>query len=477
MANKKQILIVEDNPDHAELAASAIKKSGDSFDTKVVTTGDECFNVLKNRKYDIILLDYSLSMEDGMTVLREIKDHYSNIPVIVVTGMGNEKIAVESMKLGAYDYIVKSAGYLEILPVTIKKAVKYYENITQRRKAEEKLQRQNEFLRVAIESLTHPFYVIDTSDYTVKLANNAANLGSLAANSTCYELTHNRLEPCQGTKHCCPLREVEKTKKPSVVEHIHYDKDGNARNIEVNCYPILDSSGNVAQVIEYCLDITERKRAEEQIKASLKEKDLLLKEVHHRVKNNLQVISSMLNLQSRKITDQQNLEPFRESQNRIRSMAFIHERLYQSEDLSKVNFKRYLETLATYLLQSYEVNQDSIRLYSEVENVELDISMSITCGLLINELVSNSLKYAFTESQKGEIRIGLKRVGENQYKLVVSDDGIGLPEELDFRNTDSLGLQLVNTLTNQLQGGIEVEKNNGTTFKITFPGPDQAGQR
>jgi two-component sensor histidine kinase len=284
-------------------------------------------------------------------------------------------------------------------------------------------------------------------------------------------------EPCQGTKHCCPLREVEKTKKPVTVEHVHYDKDGNARNIEVNCYPILDSSGNVAQVIEYCLDITQRKRAEEQIKASLKEKDLLLKEVHHRVKNNLQVISSMLNLQSRKITDQQNLEPFRESQNRIRSMAFIHERLYQSEDLSKVNFKRYLETLATYLLQSYEVNQDSIRLYSEVENVQLDISRSIACGLLINELVSNSLKYAFTESQKGEIRIGLKRVGENQYKLVVSDDGIGLPEELDFRNTNSLGLQLVNTLTNQLQGGIEVVRNNGTTFKITFPGPDQAGQR
>jgi two-component sensor histidine kinase len=284
-------------------------------------------------------------------------------------------------------------------------------------------------------------------------------------------------EPCQGAKHCCPLREVKKTKKPATVEHTHYDKDGDAKNIEVNCYPIFDSSGNVAQVIEYCLDITERKRAEEQIKASLKEKDLLLKEVHHRVKNNLQVISSMLNLQSRKITDQQNLEPFRESQNRIRSMAFIHERLYQSEDLSKVNFKRYLETLATYLLQSYEVNQDSIRLYSEVENVQLDISRSIACGLLINELVSNSLKYAFTESHKGEIRIGLKRVGENQYKLVVSDDGIGLPEELDFRNTNSLGLQLVNTLTNQLQGGIEVEKNNGTTFKITFPGPDQAGQR
>lgn len=141
---------------------------------------------------------------------------------------------------------------------------------TEPKEAEEKIQQQNEFLKNVIESLTHPFYVIDVRDYTVKMANKAANLGDLSGNTTCHELTHKKSKPCEDGEHSCPLREVKKTKKPAVVEHIHYDKDGNVRDIKVHCYPIFDSDGNVVQVIEYCLDITERKRAEEKAKQSQK---------------------------------------------------------------------------------------------------------------------------------------------------------------------------------------------------------------
>ncbi len=266
MDAKKQILIVEDNPDHAELAASALKRSEGTYEPNVVKSGYECLNELEKKNYDVILLDYFLGISDGIDVLKDIKNNYGDIPVIMVTGMGDESIAVESMKLGVYDYIVKSTGYLDILPVTVKKAIKYHVNITERRKAEKALQQQNEFLKVAIDSLTHPFYVIDTSDYTIKMANVAAKPVGLSESQTCHSLTHKRSEPCEGEEHACPLREVKKTKEPACVEHIHYDEDGNARDIEVHCYPIFDGAGNVCRVIEYCLDITNRKKVENELK-------------------------------------------------------------------------------------------------------------------------------------------------------------------------------------------------------------------
>ncbi|MCK5434771.1 MAG: PAS domain-containing protein, partial [Dehalococcoidales bacterium] len=137
---------------------------------------------------------------------------------------------------------------------------------TERKRAEQKIQQQSEFLNSVLKSLTYPFYVIDANDYTIKMANPAAKLGKLSENSTCYALTHNRDKPCTGVEDICPLQEVKKTRKPVVVEHIHYDKDGNARNVEVHGYPIFDSEGNVIQMIECSFDITERKQMEEAIK-------------------------------------------------------------------------------------------------------------------------------------------------------------------------------------------------------------------
>jgi two-component sensor histidine kinase len=216
------------------------------------------------------------------------------------------------------------------------------------------------------------------------------------------------------------------------------------------------------------VEIAERKRAEEQIKASLGEKEVLLKEIHHRVKNNLQVVSSMLQLQSKNIKDKETVEMFQESRNRVRSMALVHERLYQSKDLARVDFAKYIRSLASYLCRSYGVNTNVIQLKTNLHDVFLGVDTAIPCGLILNELVSNSLKHAFPEGREGEIRIELRLDGNDKFTLMVSDNGVGLLEDLDFRNTESLGLQLVNTLVNQLEGTIELDRRGGTTFKITF---------
>jgi two-component sensor histidine kinase len=202
------------------------------------------------------------------------------------------------------------------------------------------------------------------------------------------------------------------------------------------------------------------------MQSSLQEKEVLLKEIHHRVKNNLQIISSLLSLQSENINNENPARTFRESQDRIRSMALVHEKLYMSGDVASIDFREYVESLTAYLYRSYFPGPGT-RIFVDVENVSLDIDLAIPCGLIINELVSNSLKYAFPDGRSGEIRVGLAREGCN-YTLSVSDDGIGLPSGLDFRNTPTLGLQLVNTLVSQIEGSIELQSGTGTAFQVTF---------
>jgi two-component sensor histidine kinase len=214
-------------------------------------------------------------------------------------------------------------------------------------------------------------------------------------------------------------------------------------------------------------EIDERKRAEEQLIASLKEKEVLLKEIHHRVKNNLQVISSLLKLQCGSIKDQQTLAIFQESQHRVESMALIHEQLYQSKNLSRIDFADYIHNLVANLFCAYEVSVNAITLKIEVDRVLLDINAAIPCGLIINELVANSLKYAFLAGNKGEIYINFSSDNDNNFTLIVSDNDVGFPKDLDFQNTKSLGLQLVNALTEQLEAKIELS-SVGTAFKITF---------
>jgi PAS domain S-box-containing protein len=250
----------------------------------------------------------------------------------------------------------------------------------------------------------------------------------------------------------------------------------------------LISYGGESAILGIVTDITERKRMEENlrkyvlelenhaselmqtdelIKASLEEKDLLMREIHHRVKNNLAVISSLLNLQSAQIKDKEARELFKETQNRVRSMSMIHERLYLSSDLRNVSFSDYIGSLAAQLFNSYGIAKEKVRFSMKVPEISLDVNTMIPCGLILNELISNVLKHAFPRGKEGEVLIEVLHRGE-EYTLSVKDNGAGVPADFDIQSSRTLGLQLVASLTKQLGGTIELIRDEGTEFRVTF---------
>jgi PAS domain S-box-containing protein len=251
------------------------------------------------------------------------------------------------------------------------------------------------------------------------------------------------------------------------LEHRLIHKDGSIRWVRNTPVPRYDEQGRLIAYDGLITDITGRKRAEEQLKASLREKDALLKEVHHRVKNNLQIISSLLNLQARYTHNAQALALFRDSQNRVKSMALVHEQLYQSQDLTRIHFGEYVQLLTNNLFRSYGINTHLIK-YKIHTDISLGIDTAVPCGLIINELISNSLKYAFPSRRAGEIRIDLTATPDHRLTLIVADNGVGLPQDLDLQNSSSLGLRLVRILSEQLEGDIEFHSENGTEFRMTF---------
>jgi PAS domain S-box-containing protein len=339
---------------------------------------------------------------------------------------------------------------------------------TDRRRAEEALRESEEDLRAIFNGVGDGIALIDMTGKVIKVNKRIIEIGGYTED----EVIGKRLglfkmfPPPSLAKILSNFAKLIAGQQVPPFDVEVYTKAGEKLDVEMRG-SLLRKKGKVVGMIGVMRDITERKRAEEQIRASLKEKEVLLKEIHHRVKNNLQVISSLLYLQSKNIQDSQTFEMFQESQNRVRSMALVHERLYQSPDLTRIDFAEYVRSLANHLFRSYGVNTNVIKLKINVDDVFLGVDTAIPCGLIINELVSNSLKHAFPDGGEGEVRIEL-RADDGQLMLMVSDNGVGFPQDLDFRDTGSLGLQLVNTLVEQIEGTIELDRSDGTAFRIAF---------
>jgi len=244
-------------------------------------------------------------------------------------------------------------------------------------------------------------------------------------------------------------------------------KDGSEFPIEIGLNPIETDEGTM--VLSAIVDISDRKHKEEHIQRALKEKDVLLGEIHHRVKNNLQIVHSLLGLQSTNITDEVVVGMLRESQNRIRSMALIHQTLYESKDFARVDFRNFLESLVPTLISSYGMGSERVALDLRSLEVLLPINTAIPCGLIVNEIIANSLKHAFPNDRSGKISIDLAQRDPNSVRLSVSDDGVGIPESQNLEDATTLGLQLVTMLVDQLDGTLTIHRSNPTTFEICFP--------
>lgn len=344
---------------------------------------------------------------------------------------------------------------------------------TRNQRALKELEKKERYYRSLLFNMHEDILVIDR-DYTVTDVNKSAltSIGQKreeVIGQKCYTVSHGYNETCHTSGEECPLEQVFQTGRAGACVHDHTRADGSRSRVSIIMSPMMDENGNITRVVESVRDVTELVSAREQLEQSLEEKQILLREIHHRVKNNMAVISSLLNLQSAPFDDPKVKSAFKDCQHRIRSMALVHEKLYQSGDLAHIDFPGYIRELIKRLYHSTDFGPTEVDVEIEAEDISLGIDIAIPCALLITELASNALKHAFTNRSKGQLHIAMTVKDEGYYQLVVRDNGVGLPLDFDLEHPTSFGIELVQLLTQQLDGRIEVKDNHGTMFTIVFP--------
>lgn len=498
-SEKLNILIVDDKKENL-LAITCLLED---FDVNIVTSTSGNEALAKVLKYDfvLVLMDVQMPVMDGFETAT-IMHAQVKTPIIFITAIFPEKKYIsKGYEAGAVDYLLKPIDP-QILRSKVKVFLDLYEQkrlleneIKVRKQAENTIKELNESLERRVIERTEELresemkYGILAQTSPVGMWHTDANGDCLYVNERWCEITgltvedalHDgwaqNLHPDDRDRVFKEWHDTAKNKQDFKSEYRFTLPNGTTTWVYGQAIPEIDKNGVVVGYVGTITDITERKKFEDQISSSLKEKDVLLKEIHHRVKNNMQVITSLLRLQSERIEDKQLHDIFLESQNRIKSMALIHEELYISKDLTSIEFYHITRNLISSIMRSYEIGPGRITVNMTGNEVLLDVNKAVPCGLIINELVSNSLNHAFPEGKKGELKISMCKVEgpsladgqmRSKMELIISDNGVGLPEDMDFKSTKTLGLELINTLVQQLNGTIELNRTKGAEFKIVF---------
>lgn len=466
-----RILLVEDNPGDVRLIQEMLKENGGTqFKLEHCDSLSDGLKKLQKENFDILLLDLGLPDSKGIDTLTKVGDQVKEIPVVVLTGLGNKEVGIKAVQEGAQDYLIKGQISRNLLVPVIRYAI-------ERKRIEQALIAAKKRLEYVIASSPAVIYTRETSgNYRAKwISKNVSQQIGYSEEEFLSDSDFwiNHVHPQDREQTLAGLKDVLK-KDYYMHEYRFLHEDGTYRWMHDEVRVSRDDYGRPVELIGSWYDITERKRTEEHITESLREKETLLRELYHRTRNNMQVISNLIDLQAMYINDKKIVELFKETQNRIKSMALVHEKLYQSKDLSNVNLKDYINNLANTLLTSYQLGRDNIVLKLDIDSISVSIDAAIPNGLIVNELMSNSLKYAFPGDRQGEISIMLHKTEKGEIELYFSDNGIGFPKGFDINNPKSLGLKLVKNLTEkQLEGKVELRTSQRTEFLIKFKEPQR----
>ena len=466
MSKPLRVLVLEDSAADAELNIHELRCAGFDPQWRRVETGDEYLAALEQPP-DLILADYSLPQFDGMSALKLLRERGLDIPFILVSGMVGEEAAVEAMKLGATDYLLKDR--IARLGTAVERALEERGLRGAKRRAEAALRESEERYRAIFEAIPPQVWTA-RSDGTLDHVNQRVLEYFNCAMEDVLEWGW------QSVVHPDDLPRSLERWSAALSSGAPYETEFRLRRGSDGAYlwhlaravPVRDAGGRITKWFGTNTDITEIKAAEEQIQASLKEKEVLLREIHHRVKNNLQIVSSLLNLQIRRITDPAMLKLFVSTSNRVRAMAAVHERLYESGDFAKINMAAHLESLVRMFMRAHAPAGTDVRPVLQLEPVTVDLNIAVPLSLIANELVTNALKYAFTDRGHGTLTITL-RAGEKYHELRVADDGPGFPSTIDPATSSTLGLRLVRDLTRQIRGELEIGSSpSGTSILVRW---------
>ncbi len=464
--NILRILFVEDFLTDTEIAVRELQKSDLVFKFMRVDAREAFERTLEEYRPDIIVSDYMLPEFDGMQALKLALSFDRFMPFIVLTGSMNEDTAVACMKAGATDYVIKE--HITRLPYAVREALE-----------KSRVQREKDAAIGLLRESEERYKSLFQNNHAVMLLINPENSMIIDANPaacryygwTYQELTHRSFSditvPPEPDSESAGGMGINLNDEYGYYILKHKMSDNALCDVEIYSVPILLNG----KTLNYCIihDITGRRQAEEKIRKGLREKEILLRELYHRTKNNMQVIIAMLTMQSESTRSEEVKKIIQETNNRIHAMALVHKMLYQFGDLSQINLKDYFTELIFLLIKSFQVSPAKIKVRMDMETILVFIDTAISCGLILNELISNVFIHAFPGDEKGEISVRLFQKDGDMIVLEVCDNGTGVPADFDFRSQKTLGLQIIFSIAeSQLMGDVEFIPENGIKCVISF---------
>ncbi len=464
------ILIVDDNTENLTLLSNLLKEEG--FNVFPADSGELALASLDERKPDLILLDIRMKGIDGFEVCRRIKQNRElvEIPIIFLTVASDISDKLEGFRLGAVDYVTKPFQKEELL-ARIKTHLNLYRyNMLFRENTAERLIMSEERFRVSFENAALGMCMVGMYGDSQRVNKMFCSMLGYTEDELLSKKFNDITHPDDFSIGNDILEKlINGDMESASFEKRYIRKNGDVIDASVSTSLVRDNDGKSQYFITQVVDITEQKRIKKQIEKSLAEKETLLRELYHRTKNNMQVINSLLDLQLDYIDEEVVHEAFEETKNRICSMALVHQKLYETRNLSQINLREYIHDLSELLRKSSCVTPENLSFQFDMDDVWVFIDTAIPCGLIINELISNAMKYAFSDGRPGEVEITLRQDENGEITLSVADNGVGLGPGFDARRDGNLGFENIFTLTeNQLLGTVTFEADEGVTCRIKF---------